>query len=67
MRTSAEAWNNASKYGPYCELFFFFVKNERAKGEEFIGTPFGLCDHVRTIDQSSACRSALHETFPSQD
>ena len=41
MRTSAEAWDKASEYGPYCELFFFFLQmNEPAKGEEFTGAPF---------------------------
>ena len=25
MRVAAQAWNDASKYGSYCELFFFLM------------------------------------------
>ena len=29
VRVTAQAWNDASNYGPYCELFFFETKRER--------------------------------------
>ena len=28
MRVTAQAWKDVSKYGPYCELFFFLMKCE---------------------------------------
>ena len=58
----SHTWKNASKYGNYCELFFF-MKSALAKREEFIGTLCGLCVYVRTINQSSASRSALKVIF----
>ena len=29
MRTAAQAWNDASEYGPYCELFLFLGEARR--------------------------------------
>ena len=54
MRAAAQAWNNVSRYGPYCEVFLFLMKNESAGGEAFVGTPFGLCDCMRTLDSTNA-------------
>ena len=44
MRVTSQTWNNAGQYGPYCEVFFFFMKHEPADGEALVGSPFGLCD-----------------------
>ena len=33
MRMASQGWNNAGKYGTYCELFFFLMKGKRADGE----------------------------------
>ena len=37
MRTAAQAWNDASVYGSYCELFFCLMKRELADGEVLVG------------------------------
>ena len=29
LRTSSSCWNVLGKYGPYSELFYFFIKRER--------------------------------------
>ena len=50
MRGASQNWNNACKYGPFCELFFFLVKHEPAKGEVSVGSPFGLCEYMPTLE-----------------
>ena len=61
MRTAAQAWNIASKYGPYCELFFFLIKNELVEGEAFVGMRFGLCDCIRTVETRGTVPKGGHE------
>ena len=43
MGVKSHNWNNAGKYGPFCELFFFLMKHEPADGEALVGWSFGLC------------------------
>ena len=42
MRVTSQNWNNAGKYGPCCELFFFLMKHEPADDEAPVGSPCAL-------------------------
>ena len=53
MRVASHNWNNASKYGPYCELFFYLMKHEQTDGEELVSSPFVLFDYMRTVKSRS--------------
>ena len=54
MRTAAQAWNDSTRRGLYCEMFFFLMKNEPADVEAFMGTLIGLCDYIWTVEAREA-------------
>ena len=48
LRVAAQAWNNTSKYGPYCELFCFLMRHEPGDGEAVVCSLLGLYGYMLT-------------------
>ena len=38
IRVTAQAFNDATKYGPHCELFYFLMKHEQKLTEPHVST-----------------------------
>ena len=52
VRTSANKWNDASKYGPYRELVFPLVQKEPSENVgDFVSTPSEMHDFMRVVEQ----------------
>ena len=54
MRTVAQAWSDPTKYWPHCKLLFFMMKSVPVNEEALVGTSFGLCYYVRTVEAREA-------------
>ena len=51
MRVTAKNWNDAGRFGPYCELLSFsLTRHELGNGLTTVCSFFGLCDCMRTLD-----------------
>ena len=53
LRTSANFWNNGSKYGSCGELFFLMQKEPYDTSGDFVSTPFEVHVFMRVLEQGS--------------
>ena len=50
MHVAAKNWNDAGRFGPFCELFFFLMRHELGDGEAAVGSPVDLCEYMPTLN-----------------
>ena len=62
MRVTAQAWDDAIKYGPYCELFIIFKINREPELTEphlSLSIPFARLESELPAKKDHPCRGAL--------
>ena len=58
MRVSAQPFNDATKYGPYCELFLFLMKSQpepHVSTDSFLHVPWSLPLRMTRAGERSQC------------